>query len=102
MQVIPEELERFGKGVGNVVRIRMLEALLNGEKSVGELVKIARRSQPAVSQHLRTLKAGKIVRAQRRGQEVYYAVNARYAREVLQRLLWLFSRQLAEASRHRR
>jgi DNA-binding transcriptional ArsR family regulator len=56
------EMEKFGKGIGNVNRYRIVEALLNGRKTVGELVKIVKLSQPAVSQHLKTLKSCNLVR----------------------------------------
>ena len=70
------EINKFGKGIGNASRYRILEALLKGRKTVGELVRIVGLSQPAVSQHLKTLKASNLVIDERRGQEVFYAVNA--------------------------
>ena len=68
----------FGKGIGNKSRYRILEALLQGRKTVGELVKIVKLSQPAVSQHLRTLRGNGLVVDERRGQEVLYSVNTEY------------------------
>ncbi len=81
-----KEIERFGKGIGNASRYRIVQALLKGEKTVGELVKIAKLSQPAVSQHLKTLKACNLVVDERRGQEVFYSVNGEYLLELLARL----------------
>jgi DNA-binding transcriptional ArsR family regulator len=81
-----KEIERFGKGIGNACRYRIVQALLKGEKTVGELVKIAKLSQPAVSQHLKTLRACNLVVDERRGQEVFYAVNADYLLALLARL----------------
>jgi len=81
-----KEIERFGKGIGNASRYRIVQALLKGRKTVGELVKIAKLSQPAVSQHLKTLKACNLVVDERRGQEVFYAVNTEYLLELLARL----------------
>ncbi|HVM77120.1 MAG TPA: metalloregulator ArsR/SmtB family transcription factor [Candidatus Paceibacterota bacterium] len=81
-----KEIERFGKGIGNEARYRILQALLKGRKTVSELVTIARLSQPAVSQHLKTLKASELVIDERRGKEVFYAVNAEYLLELLARL----------------
>ena len=49
-------------------------------------MKVAKLSQPAVSQHLKTLKACNLVVDERRGQEVFYAVNAEYLLELLARL----------------
>jgi len=81
------EIEKFGKGIGNTARYHILEALFSGEKTVTQLVKVARLSQPAVSQHLKTLKACNLVVDQRKGQEVYYSVNAEYTMSLLKHLV---------------
>lgn len=73
-----DKMNQFGKSIGNTARYRIVEALLNGRKTVGELVKIVKLSQPAVSQHLKTLKSANLVVDERRGQEVFYAVNTEY------------------------
>ena len=80
------EINKLGKGIGNAARYRILEALLRGRKTGGELVKIVGLSQPAVSQHLKTLKACDLVIDERRGQEVFYAVNTEYALKLLKSL----------------
>lgn len=81
-----KEIERFGKGIGNESRYRIVQSLLKGRKTVSQLVKVAKLSQPAVSQHLKTLKSCNLVVDERRGQEVFYAVNANYLLELLARL----------------
>ncbi|MBL8029949.1 MAG: winged helix-turn-helix transcriptional regulator [Candidatus Doudnabacteria bacterium] len=81
------EIEKFGKGIGNASRYRIIEALLRGRKTVGELVKLVNLSQPAVSQHLKTLKSCNLVVDERKGQEVYYAVNAEYTINLLMHLV---------------
>jgi len=82
-----KEINEFGKGIGNKSRYRILEALLQGRKTVGELVKIVKLSQPAVSQHLKTLKACDLVIDERSGKEVFYAVNAEYTLTLLHNLV---------------
>lgn len=81
------EIEKFGKGIGNASRYRIVEALLKGRKTVGELVKIIKLSQPAVSQHLKTLKACDLVIDERRGQEVFYTVNTEHTLKLLKNLI---------------
>ncbi|HVN26423.1 MAG TPA: metalloregulator ArsR/SmtB family transcription factor [Candidatus Paceibacterota bacterium] len=81
-----KEIERFGKGIGNASRYRLIQALLKGRKTVGELVIITKLSQPAVSQHLKTLKSCNLVVDERRGKEVFYAMNAEYLLELLAKL----------------
>jgi DNA-binding transcriptional ArsR family regulator len=73
-----KEINEFGKGIGNKSRYRILEALLKGPKTVGGLVEIVGLSQPAVSQHLKTLRGSHLVIDERHGQEVLYSVNTEY------------------------
>ena len=80
------EIEKFGKSIGSASRYRLVEALFNGEKTVSELVKITGLSQPAVSQHLKTLKIANIVFDERRGQEVFYSLNTKYMLGILKNL----------------
>ncbi len=87
MSDLCSEINNFGKAVGNKTRYRIIEALLKGRKTVNELVKIVKLSQPAVSQHLKMLKACKIVIDERRGQEVFYAVNTEYALSLLKSMV---------------
>lgn len=81
-----QAMEKFGKAIGNASRFRILEALFAGRKTVGELVRHVGLSQPAVSQHLKTLKEGDLVRNERRGQEILYAVNSGHVLEVIRDL----------------
>lgn len=76
-----KQVNEFGHAMSNAARYRIVEALLKGEKTVSELVKVAKLSQPAVSQHLKVLKASGLVEDERRGQEVFYrAESARILR----------------------
>lgn len=90
-----KEINKFGKGIGNTARYRILQALMKGRKTVSELVQIVRMSQPAVSQHLKTLKACNLVIDERRGQEVFYAINTEYTLMLLQNLV-------SDIDKHRR
>jgi len=87
------EIEKLGKGIGNANRYKIVEALVRGRKTVGELVKIVKLSQPAVSQHLKTLKMSNLVVDERRGQEVFYALNAEYTLKLLKCLVKDFKKQ---------
>ncbi|MGD1003451.1 MAG: metalloregulator ArsR/SmtB family transcription factor, partial [Minisyncoccia bacterium] len=68
-------------------RYRIIEALLKGRKTVNELTRIVKLSQPAVSQHLKTLKACDLVIDERRGKEVFYVVNTEYTLKLLHNLV---------------
>lgn len=87
MSDICKEINKFGKGIGNVARYRILQALMKGPKTVTELVSIAALSQPAVSQHLKTLKACGLVTDTKKGQEVWYEANTEYTLKLLTTLV---------------
>jgi ArsR family transcriptional regulator len=82
-----KEINKFGKGIGNETRYRIVQALLKGRKTVGELTAIVKLTQPAVSQHLKTLRECGIVTDERRGQEVFYTVNTEHTLHLLKSLL---------------
>lgn len=65
--------ERF-KTLSEPLRLSMLQALRDGEKSVGELVSITGASQPNVSKHLKMLQAAGMVEREQRGNAVYYSI----------------------------
>jgi len=81
-----KEINEFGKGIGNKTRYRILEALLQRGKTVGELVHIVKISQPAVSQHLKILRSCGLVVDERRGKEVLYSINAEHLLALLKSL----------------
>ena len=87
MSDLCKEINKFGKGIGNETRYRILESLLKGRKTVGELVDIVKLTQPAISQHLKTLKESNLVVDERRGQEVFYSVNSEYTLKLLTSLV---------------
>ncbi len=58
--------------LGHPLRLRLLEALESGEKTVSELQEYAGVSQPMASQHLMVLKAHGVVDLRRAGPFAYY------------------------------
>lgn len=78
-----DEIQKLGKGIGSSARYNILESLLKGSLTVGEIVKKVKLSQPAVSQHLKTLKSCQLVSDEKRGKEVFYSVNVSHMAELL-------------------
>ena len=78
-----EEIEKFGKGIGNSSRYAIVEVLLKGPQTVTELVDAVKMSQPAVSQHLKTLKETGLVSDTRQGQKILYALNTEHMLKLL-------------------
>jgi ArsR family transcriptional regulator len=56
-------------------RVRIMSALLDGEKNVGRLAELVGISESAVSHHMRGLRQTRIVTARRDGKEVYYSIT---------------------------
>ena len=56
------------------VRLAILVELGEGPRCVHELVDALGVSQPLVSQHLRVLRAARLVESERRGREVAYSL----------------------------
>lgn len=55
-------------------RLRIVEALLAGPRSVGELARLAELTQPATSEHLRLMRDRGLLAAERDGRKVFYRV----------------------------
>jgi len=86
MSDLCKEIAKMGKGIGNENRYRILEALMKGPRTVGEIASKAGFAQPAVSQHLKVLKSANLVEDERKGQEVYYSINVTYTTDLLRKL----------------
>jgi DNA-binding transcriptional ArsR family regulator len=86
MSPLQKEMEKLGKGIGNQNRYRILEVLMRGSRTVGEVAASAKLAQPAVSQNLKVLKSANLVVDERRGKEVYYSVNVAYMARLLKKL----------------
>lgn len=75
---LPEPLieviaERF-RVIGEPMRIRLLDALRDGEATVGELTERLGASQQNVSKHLGVLHQAGIVRREKQGTSVHYSI----------------------------
>jgi DNA-binding transcriptional ArsR family regulator len=75
---------KFFRGLADPSRLTILEALLDGPKHVGELVRRSRLSQPNVSQHMNCLRCCGLVTSAREGRRVYYRVASPGMRRLLE------------------
>ena len=64
----------FFKTLGHPARIRVLELLIDGERSVGELLPEVGLEASHLSQQLGVLRRGGLVTARKQGNAVYYAL----------------------------
>jgi DNA-binding transcriptional ArsR family regulator len=68
---------RIFQALADPSRRAIFESLTRGEAAVGDLTARFAISQPAVSQHLAALKAAGLVHGRREGRHVYYRVEPR-------------------------
>ena len=70
-----EQLSEVCKLLGDKMRLTNLSLLKERELCVYELVELLQTSQPNVSQHMRKLKAGGLVKEAKKSQWVFYSLN---------------------------
>jgi len=75
---------KYFRGFGDPTRLRILEALADGERSVGQLVKLIGSPQPKVSNHLACLRWCGFVDSRRDHRTVYYRVADARVLEMLE------------------
>ncbi len=61
--------------LGEPYRLRILQELEAGEKSVGELVTALDGNQPNVSKHLQILSDAGLISRRREGTSIFYAIS---------------------------
>lgn len=93
-----EELQAFKaaffRALAHPVRIRILEILVTGEKSVQELQEALGIDQPVVSQQLAVLRATNIVAGRKEGASVRYTVRDPLIGELLKTARRIFNNHL--------
>lgn len=77
MQSVAAAENKIFQALADPSRRALFESLTRGEVSVKDLTAQFDISQPAVSQHLATLKDAGLVNARREGRLVYYRVEPR-------------------------
>ena len=84
----------FFKALGHPLRIRILEILVTGDRTVQDLQDALDLDQPTVSQQLAVLRAKNIVTATKTGTSVRYAVRDPLVRDLLDVARRIFNNQL--------
>jgi ArsR family transcriptional regulator, lead/cadmium/zinc/bismuth-responsive transcriptional repressor len=76
-------LAEFFKLFSDKTRVGILWALSFSEMCVCDLSMLLKMKQPAVSQHLKSLRQMRIVRTRREGKTIYYTLDDAHIRTVL-------------------
>jgi ArsR family transcriptional regulator len=77
-------------------RLLLLYATADQPRSVGELVQRVGLSQPAVSRHLRIMREGGVLCAERRGKSMYYFPTDRRIIQAMDLLRAILTEQMQE------
>jgi DNA-binding transcriptional ArsR family regulator len=96
---------RLFRGFADPTRLAILEALLEGERSVGEIADAVEGSFANVSAHLACLAGCGLIESERRGKYVYYRLRERRVKDLVriaEAILADVSRQMYECTRHER
>jgi DNA-binding transcriptional ArsR family regulator len=76
---LAEAMRAFGTGS----RLRLLWAMLGGERTVEELVEATALSPSAASHQLRLLRHARLVAVRRKGRHAYYRLHDHHVAELL-------------------
>ena len=89
--LIPDDtLEKMAetlKAVAHPIRLQIVNILMNGERSVGELVKKLGTKQSLTSQQLSILKSRGVLRSRRNGNIVFYSVKNNGIKNIMTSIL---------------
>ncbi len=78
------ELSDFFKVMGDGTRIQLLWALEESEMCVGDLAVLLDMTKSAISHQLKVLRMAKLVRTQKKGKNVYYALDDNHVKKILE------------------
>ena len=81
------ELAEMFRLLGESSRLVLVAQCLDAPVKVGDLAAGAGLSPSLVSHHLRLLRAARLLRAERRGKEVFYVVADHHVRDMLHNMI---------------
>lgn len=82
--ITAEQLAELFRAYSDPSRLRIIAALLDSERSVGEIAEIVGLSESAVSHHLRGLRQLSLVRGRRDGRLVHYSLADEHVSQLYQ------------------
>lgn len=78
-----QEIAEIFHLLGEPNRLSIVAACMDGPRTVADLARAAAVSPSLASHHLRLLKGARLVRAERRGKNVFYQVHDDHVRRIL-------------------
>lgn len=86
MNNIEKSVNMF-KALGDFTRFRIVLAIFDGGKSVGDIARELDMTQSAISHQLKTLKDNDLVKSVRKGKEVHYYLSDEHVKEIVAQVL---------------
>lgn len=83
LEISDDILMKFFKGLGDPTRLRIVEALLEKERNVSELIKIIGVPQANISNHLACLKWCGYITSRKEGTSIYYQITDERVKKVV-------------------
>ncbi|MGI9363802.1 MAG: ArsR/SmtB family transcription factor [Rhizobiaceae bacterium] len=96
MKTSATEVEALLFLLANRHRLMVLCQLIDGEKSVGQLLAPSSLSQSALSQHLAKLRDANLVTTRRDGQTIHYSIASAAAQTLIETLCELYGQDTPE------
>ncbi len=78
------KLSEFFKIFADMTRIKILKALLEGDKCVKEICEIVNMSSSSISHQLSTLRSLNLVKTEKNGQTVKYMISDEHIKIILE------------------
>ena len=78
-----EKMAETLRAIAHPVRLQIVNILMNGERSVGEMVKALGTKQSLTSQQLSILKLKGLLKSRRKGNVVYYFIENTSIKKII-------------------
>jgi DNA-binding transcriptional ArsR family regulator len=85
-----ENASKYLKVLSNKNRLLVMCSIVRKPKTVGDLVKITKLSQPALSLHLAELRRNKMLDSKKIGKQVFYTISSNRLRDLVEHLCYKF------------
>jgi DNA-binding transcriptional ArsR family regulator len=76
-------MSKFFKGFADYSRLCIFQSLMNGEKTVTEIIEFTGFSQSKISNHLKCLRESDLVEARQDGKFIYYSIKDEKIKTIL-------------------
>jgi len=82
-----EKMSYVLKSMAHPIRLQIVNILMNGECSVGELVRTLGTKQSLMSQQLTILRTRGVLKARRNGNVVFYSIQDNFVKNIIATIL---------------